>query len=150
MSQPTKQLGTILLEKGLVSPEQMQAVAEEERQTGKSAWKLLLERNIVSERDLLRARAAQIGMEFADVSAQPPGADALSLVPQEVARRQLALPVRVHNGTLTVAMAEPRNHLAVEEIQRLSGKAVTVAVAYRPDLLTALERAYAPVPSAAP
>jgi twitching motility protein PilT len=142
MAQVQKQLGDVLLERGLVTAEQLSFATQQEQRTGESAWKILMERGVLTEKDLVRARAAQIGMEFIDVRAAAPSRDALMLVPQEVAQRQLILPIRVDGEELVIAMAEPTNHLAVEEISRLTGKRVTPAAGYRPDLLEITVSAY--------
>jgi len=144
MTQKQKELGAVLLEQGLVTPEQLSAAAEEETRTGRSAWKVLLESEVVGEKDLLKARAVQIGMPFADLDVLVPSEQAVGLVPEEVARRQLALPLGVEEGNLVIAMADPRNHLGVEEISQGVGMPVLAAVAHRPDLLAALDKAYGP------
>ena len=115
MAQTEKQLSQVLLEQGLVTNEQLSFATQEESRTGTSAWKVLLERGVLTERDLVKARAAQVGMEFIDVRAENPAPDVVALVPAEVAKRQMVMPVRVQDGSLVVAMAEPRNHLAIDE-----------------------------------
>lgn len=153
MAQLQRSLGDVLLQQGLITVDQLQGATQEEQRTGQSAWKILVDRGVVSERDLVRAQAHQTGIDFVDLQSQRPSPDAVALVPQEVARRQLALPFRVDNGTLVVAMAEPRNHLALEEIARVTGKQVAAAAAFRQDLLSAIEKSYsaaAPAPPPGP
>ena len=142
MAQVQKQLGDILLERGLVTPEQLALATQQEQSSGQSAWKILMERGVVTEKDLVRARATQVGMEFVDVRSARPPAAVLQLLDQEVALRQLAMPVRLEGDHLTVAMAEPTNHLAVEEVSRLTGRQVTAAAGYRQDLLEVIPLAY--------
>ena len=142
MTQTQKELGAVLLEQGLVTPEQLNAANEEEVRSGRSAWKVLLESKVLGEKDLLKARAVQIGMPFADLDVLEPSQEAIALVPEEVARRQQALPLGVEEGNLVIAMADPRNHLGVEEIAKGVGMPVLAAVAHRPDLLQALDKAY--------
>ncbi|MFN2525062.1 MAG: PilT/PilU family type 4a pilus ATPase [Actinomycetota bacterium] len=149
MAQVQKELSDVLVEQGLVSEEELGLAQQEESRTGTSAWKILLDRGTLTERDLVRARAAQIGMNFIDLQTEQPAPEALALVPEELARRQLVLPVRVENGTLLVAIADPRNHLALEEVAQLTGREASVAAAYRADLVAAIEKAYsAPPPPA--
>ncbi|MQB01998.1 MAG: PilT/PilU family type 4a pilus ATPase [Actinobacteria bacterium] len=154
MAQVQKQLSDVLLEQGLVTAEQLDLATQEEAKTGKSSWKILLERGAVTERDLVRARAEQIGMQFVDVATVEPGADVIALVPAELAKRQMVLPVASEDNILVLAMADPRNHLAVDEVKRSSGKQVAPVAAYRQDLAPAIERVYggrpAPVAPVAP
>ncbi|MGI8790615.1 MAG: PilT/PilU family type 4a pilus ATPase [Actinomycetota bacterium] len=140
--QTRRDLGEILIEEGLVDQANLELALAEEARSGKSAWKVLLEQGQVTERDLLRARAAQIGLDFSDLSKEQPDADALALVPEEVLRRLIALPMSVLDGALVIAMADPRNHLAVEELAQVSGKQIVPSVAYRADLSAAIDRAF--------
>jgi hypothetical protein len=61
MAQITKQLGDVLLEQGVITREQLDFAQEEEARTGESAWRVLVQREELTERDLVRARAVQIG-----------------------------------------------------------------------------------------
>ena len=143
MAQVQKQLGDVLLERGLVTPEQLNFATQEEQKTGQSAWKILIERGVLTERDLVRARAAQIGMEFVDVRAERPSPAVLGLIEQDLAQRQALLPLAVDQDTLRLAMAEPTNHLAIDEVAGVTGKQVVAVAAYRPDLLESIPLAYA-------
>ncbi|MEA2453588.1 MAG: twitching motility protein PilT [Actinomycetota bacterium] len=142
MAQVQKQLGDVLLERGMVTAEQLNFATQEEQRTGTSAWKVLMERGILTEKDLVRAQAAQVGMEFVDVRSARPPAEVLRLLPQEAAQRQVAMPIRLEGKHLTVAMAEPTNHLAIEEISRLTGCQVSAAAGHRPDLIEVIPLAY--------
>jgi twitching motility protein PilT len=142
MNQVQRPLGQVLLDSGLITPEQMNFAQQEETKTGQSAWKVLLERGILDERDLVKARAEQIGLEFVDTRSLKVPADALALVDHATAERQLLVPVRLQGEVLVVAMAEPTNHLAVDELTRSTGKRISVAAAFRQDLLEALPHVY--------
>jgi twitching motility protein PilT len=142
MNQVQRPLGQVLLESGLITPEQMNFAQQEESKTGQSAWKVLLERGILTERDLVKARAEQIGLEFVDARSLKVTPEALALVDQDTAKRQLLVPVRVQGDVLVVAMAEPTNHLAVDELARSTGKRLSVAAAYRRDLVESIGRIY--------
>ncbi len=142
MVQVRKELGEVLLELGLLTEEQLQDAATHEAGMGQSGWKMLLEQGVLSERDLVRARATQAGMGFADLRNEVSTPEALGLIPGDIARRQLVLPLRIEGESLILAMAEPVNHLATSQITVESGREVRPVVAHRPDLLDALNRAY--------
>jgi twitching motility protein PilT len=147
VSEIEKQLGLVLLEHGLVSNEQLRAAVEERQRTGLSPFKILMAQGVLSERDIVRAHAQLAGLNFVDLNVQTPDALALEALPADVARRQIVLPLRVQeDGTLLLAMAEPRNHMAVDEVAQASGRRIVAAAAYRPDLSAAIERAYASDP----
>jgi twitching motility protein PilT len=149
MTQITKQLGDVLLEQGVISRDQLDFAQEEESRTGESAWRVLVQREELTERDLVRARAVQIGLPFVDVRSEAPPAQVLGLVGEELARRQMVLPIAFDaGGRLVVAMAEPTNHLALDEVGRTTGKQILSAAAYNQDLLDAIDRIYSSGPAA--
>jgi twitching motility protein PilT len=142
MAQNRQGLGQVLRDNGLVTAEQLEYAMQEEARTGRSAWRVLVDKGIVAEKDLVRARAAQIGLEFFDVRNVRPDPAAVALVPQELARRQLVLPMRVEGDTVVLAMAEPMDHLAFDEVTKTVGRPLRKGVAYRADLAGAVEEAY--------
>ena len=147
MAQVQRQLRDVLIEQGLVTPQEMEAAEQEELSSGKSAWRILLEQGRVKEEDLVQARALQIGMLYVDARTVQPHPDAIAAVPGDVARRQGVLPLQFQGDALVVAMAEPNNHLALDELARVSGRQIVPAAAYRTDLTTAINRAYAAGPA---
>ena len=146
MGQNRQGLGQVLKDQGLVTSEQLDFAMQEEARTGRSAWRVLVDKGIVAEKDLVRARAAQIGLEFFDVRNVRPAPQALALVPEEIARRQLVMPMQLEGDGVVVAMAEPMDHVAFEEVSNAAGRPVRKAVAYRADLAGAIEEAYARKP----
>jgi twitching motility protein PilT len=148
VSHVERELGEILLSQGSVTATQLQSALDEQERSGTSAWKVLLAADVVSEVDLVRARATQIGMPFVDLQTRPVSPEIAGIVPLEVARRQQALVVHVADDHVVCALAEPRNHLALGEIAGIVGKKVVPAAAHKPHLLAAIERAYGAVPAA--
>ena len=143
MSEIERQLGDVLIEQGIVTAEQLQVATEEQARSGLSLLKILMAQGALTERDVVRAHASLAGLHFVDLTVEQPDSHALATVPVEVARRQLALPVNLRpDGSLLVAMAEPRNHLAIDELGYVSGRQVVPAAAFRPDLIETLDRVY--------
>ncbi len=142
MAQVQKKLGDILVERGLITQEQLAFASQEETRTGQSAWKILIDRGTLAERDLVRARAMQVGMEFVDARTARPEPAVLELITEDLATRQQVMPIRAEGDSVVMAMAEPSNHLALEEVSKITGKQVIPAGAYRPDLLEAIPLAY--------
>ena len=142
MVQSRNGLGQVLKDHGLVSAEQLDSAMQEEMRTGRSAWRILVENGVVAERDLVRARAAQVGVDFVDVRTARPDRSAVSLVPEPMARRLVALPMSVEGHSLTVAMADPSDPSAIEELGKASEKKIKPVAAFRHDVAAALEIAY--------
>jgi type IV pilus assembly protein PilB len=83
----------------------------------------------VSEADVVRTLARQVGLEFVDLSAIQIDAGVVALVPEAVARRYQAIPIGWSDGRLTVAMADPANVFAIDDIRALTGRECITVVA---------------------
>ncbi len=135
-----KQLGDILLERRLVSPAQLSSAQEQQDRSGRSLGRALVEQGVLSESQLVAALATQIGLRFVDLSDYVVDRDAVTRVPAVVCRRHTVLPIDVEDGRLVVAMADPANVFAVDDLRSLTGLEIRPVVATRPDVLAALDR----------
>ena len=137
-----KQLGDILLDQGLLTEGDLLAALDEQRARGNSTslGGVLVEIGLLSESQLVRALAEQVDMEFVELTEYPVDRAAVSLVPGHVCRRYGVLPISLRDGALLLAMADPGNVLAVDDVRNLSGMAVRPVVATRDDLSAAIDR----------
>ena len=141
-----KQLGDILLEGGLVSREQLDVAVEEQNRLGRSLGRVLVDQGVLTESQLVASLATQIGMRFVDLSEQPVDGAALARVPGHVARRHTAIPIGFDDGKLVVAMADPANVFAIDDIKQVAGQRgyidIKPVVATRNDVVAAIDRYY--------
>ncbi|MDQ1620607.1 MAG: type pilus assembly protein PilB [Actinomycetota bacterium] len=137
-----KQLGDILLEGGLVSAPQLEAAYEEQERLGRALGRVLIEQGVLTEAQLVSALATQIGLRFVDLSDFPVDGSAVGRVPGPVCRRHSAMPIGFEEGKLIVAMADPANVFALDDIRSLTGLDVKPVVATRGDLAAAIDRYY--------
>ncbi len=135
-----KQLGDILLEGGLVDRAQLTTAVEEQKRLGRSLGRVLVDLGMVTESQLVAALAQQIGLPFVDLSDYPVDGSAVASVAPAVARRHVALPIGYDDGRLVVAMADPANVFAVDDIRSMTGRDVKPVVATKADLLAAIDR----------
>ncbi len=137
-----KQLGDILLEGGLVSPTQLEAAYEEQQRVGRALGRVLIEQGVLTESQLVSALATQIGLRFVDLSDFAVDGSAVGRVPGPVCRRHSAMPIGFEDGKLLVAMADPANVFAIDDIRSLAGMDVKPVVATRADVTAAIDRYY--------
>ena len=137
-----KQLGDILLEGGLVNPTQLEAAYEEQERVGRALGRVLIEQGVLTESQLVSALATQIGLRFVDLSEFAVDGSAVGRVPGAVCRRHTAMPIGFEGGRLLVAMADPANVFAMDDIRSLTGLEVKAVVATRADLAAAIDRYY--------
>ncbi len=135
-----KQLADILLEGGLVDDAQLAAAYDEHQRAGRSLGRVLVERGLLSEPQLVAALAQQIGLPFVDLTDFAVDGSAVALVPAAVCRRHTVLPVGYDEGKLVLAMADPANVFAVDDVRSITGMEPRPVVATRDDLLSAIDR----------
>ena len=135
-----KQLGDILLDEGLVTEGQLMAALDEQLVRGESLGRVLVEIGMLSEAQLVRALAAQVGMDFVELSEYPVDRNAVALIPGSLCRRYMVLPITLIEGSIVLAMADPGNVLAVDDVRTLSGLPVRTVVATHDDLTIAIDR----------
>lgn len=141
-----KQLGDILIEGRLVSPEQLAFAVSEQERLGRSLGRILVDQGVLSESQLVAALATQIGMRFVDLGEFAVDMTAIGRVPGHVARRHTAIPIGFDEGKLLVAMADPANVFAIDDIKSIASAMghidVRPVVATRADVLAAIDRYY--------
>jgi len=135
-----KQLADILLEGALVTEAQLAAAYDEHQRGGRSLGRVLVEHGVLSETQLVAALASQIGLPFVDLSETPVDPTAAATVPSAVCRRHVVLPIGYQEGRLLLAMADPANVFALDDVRSLSGMEPRPVVATREDLLAAIDR----------
>ncbi|MGI9098748.1 MAG: GspE/PulE family protein [Solirubrobacteraceae bacterium] len=134
-------LTDVIVDLGLVPRERVVAAIEEGRRTGRMPEDVLLEEDTLTPDGLARAVAERHGLDHLDLGLFKPDMQAANLISIPAARRYGAVPVAfVDDRTLLVAMADPANVLAVDDIALLTGKEIRPAVTSREDIQALISR----------
>lgn len=136
----TKDLGEILVEEGLISPEDLARAHAEQERLGRSLGRVLIDLGLVKEADLVAALASKIGLEFVDLNDHPVDPSATALVPEQVARRYHALPIGFEDDKLVVAMSDPANVFALDDIRTITRMEIKPVVATATDIEQAIRK----------
>ena len=134
-------LGRILVETGALTPSALKSAEEDRDRSGRRLDEVLLRKGVVDEVELARALAEQLNLGFV---APPllPDPDALALVPADVARRKGILPLVLAGRRLTIAMANPLDTDAVDDLRFQSGCHVEAVAAPRSAVVDGVLGAY--------
>lgn len=125
----------VIVELGYGTPEQVDRMIDQARTAGRSPERLMLEQGMINGDQLSRAIAERYGIDHVDLSAFRVDMGAANLISVTTARRYKAVPVGyVDEHTLLLAMADPANVLAVDDIQMLTGLNCRVGVAAGEDI----------------
>ena len=133
-------LGSLLIARGLLNPEQLDDALEEQQRTHRSLGRVLIERGLVTEAGLVSTLATQLGLDYVDLSDHPVDVAASVLISDALARRYQAIPIGWEDGRLVVAMADPSNVFAVDDIRTITGAEVRMVVATRESILAAIDK----------
>ncbi len=133
-----RSLGQILVDRGLISLEELHAAEAEQRASGRRLGRVLVDQKSVTEKDLVAALATQIGMTFVDLEDAEVDARATTLLSEKAMRRYGVLPIGFEDGRLVVAMSDPANVVAVDDVRTMTKMEVKAVVATKDDLSAAI------------
>ena len=134
-------LTDVLVDLGFVEPELVETAVDIARSAGRPPEKVLLEQGAITEDQLARAIGERYGLDHLDLTVFKIDMAAANLIDSSAAKRYDAVPVAfVNDRTLLVAMADPANVLAVDDIAMLTRLDVRPAVASREDVATLVAR----------
>jgi hypothetical protein len=138
-----KTIGQLLIAKGIVTQQILDAVLAQQKAEGGNRHKLvgeiLLEQGLVSEEQLLETLAEAYGVPYAKVSPKICDPKCIELLPREFVEKHVVLPMFLVKNTLTVALAEPSNLFLIEEIQQLTGYQVQVVASSPRDIANTMQ-----------
>jgi MSHA biogenesis protein MshE len=135
-------LGDVLVQQRLISQEQLQQTLELQRTTGKKMGRLLIETGIITEELLANGLARQLRIPFVNLKTFPFRADVVKLLPESAARRFKALVLEDKGDTLLVALGDPLDLFAFDELTRILKRNISIAAVPESGLALAFDRLY--------
>ena len=150
----SKQLGELLLERGVINQQQLEHALSTQKARGGLLGQVLVELGFASEEQIAQAITAQYGFPYLPLDSLDIDPTIIDLIPEHVARQYCLIPIdRIGKG-ITIAMANPLNVQATEDIETLSKCAVQTFVSTATDINHAIDRYYrsnrSPTPNASP
>ena len=133
----------MLVEAGVIDDVQLNDALEVQKATGGQLGKVLVELGYASQAAILAILAEQVGIPFIDLAARRPDPTSVAVVPRDLANRYALMPVGFdERGRLIVAMADPQNVLALDDLRLITGYDCVPAIATRDDIMNAIEESY--------
>ena len=124
-----EQLGVVLVKSGIITIDQLSEALGRAQERGGNLARVLIEDKLLTEEQFVGTLAEQLGLDFVDLADYPVDPAAAQMVTETLARRYLALPIGWWEGRLIVAMADPSNVFAIDDIRTLTGAEVRQVVA---------------------
>jgi type IV pilus assembly protein PilB len=141
-------LGELLLRDHMISAEQLQRAQEESRRSGDRLGNSLVKLGAIQEEDLTQFLSRQYGVPAINLSEFDIEPEVIALVPKDVAVRHKVVPVNRAGNSLIVAMADPSNILAIDDLKFVTGYNIEVVVASEVALAQTITRYYEKTPEA--
>jgi type IV pilus assembly protein PilB len=137
----TQQLSQILVDEGLVAEADLARARVEQERNGKSLGRVLIEMGLLDESGLVSALAKHLGLDFIDLEDRLIEPQVASMIPESLARRHGLVPVALDDdGRLLVAMSDPSNVLALDDVRTVVELEVRPVVATRTAITAAIDR----------
>ncbi len=137
-----KQLGELLIERGIINEGQLEKALVMQKEKGGLIGELLVALGFVKEEDIAQALTAQYGFPYLPLSNYDINPEIINIVPGRVARQYLLVPIDKIGNNLTLAMSNPLNVQAIEDVELLSGCSVQTFVSTSSDIKRAIEKYY--------
>ncbi|MDR7551048.1 MAG: type II secretion system ATPase GspE, partial [Armatimonadota bacterium] len=138
----TETLGQVLLQLGIITQQQLSEALEIQARTGVRIGQILRDMGAISDQDLARGMAHQWGYPYMSLAEAKINPEVAKLVPHALAVRHKCIALDRRNGRLVVAIADPLNVIAVDDVRLITGAEVDLVVATEEDITNALARVY--------
>ena len=135
-------VGEFLVSRKVLSRDVLEEALVREAETGIPLTKLLASEGLVGERDLIAAIGAHLGIPVWDPDRDPIPSIVAGMIPLAMAQRHRAVAVGMSSSQLRVAMEDPTNHAALEQISKETGWTIEGVLAAAPDISLAIEVLY--------
>ena len=139
--QERKRLGDLLIEAGLITKEQLEETLKE-KAPGQKLGDALLQRGYITEQQLIEVLEFQLGIPHVSLYRYPIDPKLMNLVPKEFAKRNMLIPLKQEGDRLFVAMADPMDFFAIDDLRLSTGFHIEVAIASKDDILRAINKYY--------
>lgn len=124
-----KRLGDLLIAAGTITPEELEVGLERQKETKERLGAALISAGIITEAELIEALRLQLGIEYIDLSKTTIPISMAQAVPKNIAKQFQVVPVRIVKDELFLAMSDPMNFYAIEEVKKAVRKKIVPMIA---------------------
>lgn len=138
----TKTIGQLLLEKGVIKEAQLDEALSAQKEKGGLIGQILAGLGYVTEEQIAQAITVQYGFPYLPLSNYDMDEAAIKMIPENVARQYCLIPIDKIGNTVTIAMADPLNTQAIEDIELVTGCSIQIFVSTATDIKQAVDKSY--------
>lgn len=137
-----KTFGRLLVDAGMITEEQLNEAVEAQKQSGKKLGEVLKDKGYISQDDIIQVLEFQLGIPHINLDRFDLEPEAIRKVPEHLAKRHELIPVKFMDNQLVVAMSDPLNIFAIDDIKIYSGYDVIPNIASSEDIRKAIAKYY--------
>ena len=137
-----KQLGEILIERGIISRAQLDEALQSQKENGLLLGETLVTLKHVSEEDIVQALTCQYGFPYLPLTSYEIAPEVLATLPVNICKKYCLIPIDKIGKSLTLAMDNPLNLQALEDVELVTGCVVQAFVSTTSDIRNAIKRYY--------
>ncbi|MFS0876912.1 GspE/PulE family protein [Solibacillus isronensis] len=136
-----KRLGDLLVEAGVINEQQLD-YALQNKSRDEKLGDFLIKENVLTEQQLIEVLEFQLGIPHITLNKYAIDPELLQLVPRELAKRANIMPVRRDKNKLLIAMSDPMDYFAIEEVRMATGCQIETSIAAKDDLYRTITKYY--------
>ncbi len=142
MSLRRKEIGELLVENGLVTERQLAKAMDQAGKLGDTVQKVLINMGFVTEKDITEMVGMQMGVPFVDLDEIDIDPELARSVPEHLAQRYNVIPIAQKDNKLTLAMVDPLNILAIDDIRLITGFDIDPVISTEESIMKAIGRQF--------
>ena len=137
-----EKIGELLFETGIITEEQLNIALEIQENTGARMGKILTDNNFVSETQIMEVLEFQLGIPFIDLNTITIPVDVRDLIPYPLIKRHNVVPVKIEMNLLYVAMEDPLNFIAIEDLAMATNCEIVPVISFRDAIVGTINKLY--------
>ncbi|MDT8859516.1 ATPase, T2SS/T4P/T4SS family [Alkalihalobacillus sp. MEB130] len=142
MSQKRKRLGDILIEANVITQDQLSQALLEQKQSNLRLGDQLIEMNLVTEQQIIEVLEYQLGIPQIDLNREQIDPKIINIINEDLARRYNVIPIKRNKDRLNVAMSDPLDYFAIDDLRLSTGFQIEPLIAKKENLKIAINRYY--------
>lgn len=133
----------LLVDTKLVKKDQLEKALDEQKKKGGNLGKILIEQGVISEKNLMMILSREFNIPPINLSKYKIDPDVIKLIPEQFARHYILIPISKLGTRLTIAISDPMNIFAIDDIKTMTNHDVNMVIATEDDITNAIENYYA-------
>jgi len=142
MIKTRKRLGDLLIEAGLLTPEQLEKALSVQKKTGERLGRVLSHLGYITEESMIEVLEFQLGVPHVDLANLAINREVAATIPVSLAERYQVIPIKKQGKEITLAMVDPTNFFAMDDVRMITGCEVQPVIAAEREIMRAIDQTY--------